>query len=193
MKYILWILGTSHASAFVVERCTPTNRGTFSPFAADADVACSSTRPATRHFELSTRLGSSLFSTPPKRVARRDLKKRNRRKRVGYSKFTEEDKALDSNVNIETRPLIRSKKIEAGEDYWIEEEELKKYSEREKAIKNRKAMEGEISIEKLKEEVVAPYKQNWIGFISVGIIVLAVIVKEFPELLNTPMIPIPDL
>lgn len=118
---------------------------------------------------------------------------RNRRKRVGYSKFTEEDKALDSNVNIETRPLIRSKKIEAGEDYWIEEEELKKYSEREKAIKNRKAMEGEISIEKLKEEVVAPYKQNWIGFISVGIIVLAVIVKEFPELLNTPMIPIPDL
>ena len=79
MKYILWILGTLHASAFVVERCTPNNRGTFSPFAADADadadVACSSTRPATRHFELSSRLDSSLFSTPPKRVARRDLKK----------------------------------------------------------------------------------------------------------------------
>lgn len=54
-------------------------------------------------------------------------------------------------------------------------------------------MEGEISQDKLKEEVVAPYKQNWIGLISVGMIVLAVIVKEFPELLNAPSIPIPDL
>lgn len=68
-----------------------------------------------------------------------------------------------------------------------------KYTEREQAIKNRKSMEGEISQDKLKEEVVAPYKQNWIGLISVGMIVLAVIVKEFPELLNAPSIPIPDL
>lgn len=94
---------------------------------------------------------------------------------------------------METRPLVRSKKIEAGEDYWMEEDELLKYTEREQAIKNRKSMEGEISQDKLKEEVVAPYKQNWIGLISVGMIVLAVIVKEFPELLNAPSIPIPDL
>ena len=96
-------------------------------------------------------------------------------------------------MNIETRPLVRSKSIEAGEDYWIDEEELKKFSEKEKAIKNRKAMEGEMSKEKLQQEVVAPYKQNWIGLFSVGIIILAVIVQEFPELLREPTIPLPDL
>ena len=54
-------------------------------------------------------------------------------------------------------------------------------------------MEGEISKEKLQQEVVAPYKQNWIGLLSASIVVLAAILKENPELLNTPMIPIPDL
>jgi len=54
-------------------------------------------------------------------------------------------------------------------------------------------MEGEISQEKLRKEVVAPYKENWIGLFSVGVIVLATIVTQFPELLNTPLIPIPDL
>jgi hypothetical protein len=96
-------------------------------------------------------------------------------------------------VQIETRPLVRSKSIEAGEDYWIDETEFLKYSQREEAKKNRKASEGEISREKLQKEVVAPYKQNWIGLLSVGVIVLAVIVKEFPDLLNSPIIPIPDL
>ncbi len=54
-------------------------------------------------------------------------------------------------------------------------------------------MEGEISKDKLRTEVVAPYKQNWIGYFSVFIIVIATIIKEFPELLNAPVIPIPDL
>jgi len=54
-------------------------------------------------------------------------------------------------------------------------------------------MEGEITQEKLRSEVVAPYKQNWIGYFSVMIVVLATIVTKFPELLNTPLIPIPDL
>ena len=89
--------------------------------------------------------------------------------------------------------MVRSKSIEAGEDYWIDEADLQKYTQREQAIKNRKAMEGEISKEKLQQEVVAPYKQNWIGLLSASIVVLAAILKENPELLNTPMIPIPDL
>jgi hypothetical protein len=89
--------------------------------------------------------------------------------------------------------MVRSKSVEAGEDYWIDESDLKKSLERERAIKNRKAMEGEISIEKLKTEVVAPYKQNWIGLFSVFIVVLATIVTQFPELLQSPIIPIPDL
>jgi hypothetical protein len=96
-------------------------------------------------------------------------------------------------MEVETRPLVRSRSVEAGEDYWIDEEEMKKSLERKQAIKNRKSMEGEISQQKLREEVVAPYKQNWIGYFSVFIVVLATIVTQFPELLNTPVIPIPDL
>ncbi len=91
------------------------------------------------------------------------------------------------------RPLVRAKKVEAGEDYWIDEAELQKSLARKIALKNRKASQGEISKEKLKTEVVAPYKQNWIGLFSVGIIVLATIVTNFPELLNSPVIQIPDL
>lgn len=94
---------------------------------------------------------------------------------------------------MEIRPLVRSKLIEAGEDYWIDEAELQKSIAREKAIRNRKAMEGEITKEKLVSEVVAPYKQNWIGIISVFVIAISFIVSQFPELLDTPIISIPDL
>jgi len=54
-------------------------------------------------------------------------------------------------------------------------------------------MEGEIPKEKLRTEVAAPYKQNWIGAISVFIIFLATIIQQFPDLLLSPIIPIPDL
>ena len=54
-------------------------------------------------------------------------------------------------------------------------------------------MEGSMSKEKLREEIVAPYKQNWIGIVSVCIVVLSAITTNFPELLQTPLIPIPDL
>ena len=53
--------------------------------------------------------------------------------------------------------------------------------------------EQQISREKLKEEMVAPYKQNWIGLLSVGMVALSAIATKFPELLNVPIIPIPDL
>jgi hypothetical protein len=54
-------------------------------------------------------------------------------------------------------------------------------------------MEGEISKEKLRKEVVAPYKQNWIGIFSLIIVLLSTIVTSFPELMQIPVIPIPDL
>ena len=54
-------------------------------------------------------------------------------------------------------------------------------------------MEGEISKDKLRKEVVAPYEQNWIGLFSVFIIILSTIVTKFPEVLQIPVIPIPDL
>jgi hypothetical protein len=54
-------------------------------------------------------------------------------------------------------------------------------------------MEGSISKDKLREEMVAPYKQNWIGLFSVLIVVLSTIVTKFPEVMQIPVIPIPDL
>jgi len=96
-------------------------------------------------------------------------------------------------INSEKRPLLRSQAIEAGTDYWMDERDLQMSLKQEEAIRNRKALEGEIPKEKLKVEVVAPYKQNWIGYMSVGIVILATIISQFPELLQTPIIPIPDL
>lgn len=133
-----------------------------------------------------------------RRVARRDLKKRpNRRKtRKGQISFQQEQQQKDEFdfwKTSEKRPLIRSERIESGEDYWIDEKDLIKAFEQEKAVRNRKAMEGEMPKEKLRADVVAPYKQNWIGYFSVFIIIIATIIDQFPELLQTPVIPIPDL
>jgi len=47
--------------------------------------------------------------------------------------------------------------------------------------------------EKLQQEIVAPYKQNWIGFMSVAVIILATIISQNPEIFESPLIPIPDL
>ena len=75
---------------------------------------------------------------------------------------------------------------ELGEDYWIDEEELRRQREREAQIRARDP--GQIPEEKLWIEVLSPYKQNWIGLISVSIIALAFIFKNFPEVTDPPMI-----
>lgn len=93
----------------------------------------------------------------------------------------------------ESRPLVKSVSREAGEDYWIDEQDLAKFEQQQQAIQNRKAMEGQVPKEKLWTEVKAPYKQNWIGYFSVGIAILSAIIIKFPELLDQPTIPIPDL
>ena len=54
-------------------------------------------------------------------------------------------------------------------------------------------MEGSISKDRLRDEVVAPYKQNWIGLFSMVIVILSTIVIKFPEVIETPIIKIPDL
>eukprot|EP00978_Attheya_sp_CCMP212_P014392 scaffold36555_cov51-Attheya_sp.AAC.9 len=133
-------------------------------------------------------------------MPRRNLKKRPGRRNKGDRGTTEDNtnnrkqtETMDPNVLWETRPLIKSEAVEAGEDYWIDEFDLQKSLERQHAIQNRKAMEGEIPQKKLQDEIVAPYKQNWIGFLSVVIVILATIIKTSPELLNSPSIPFPDL
>ena len=70
---------------------------------------------------------------------------------------------------------------------------MEREQQRQQAISNRKAMEGEMSKEKLMTEVVAPYKQNWIGIMSVVVVALAAIVTKFPEVLENPTISFPDL
>jgi hypothetical protein len=99
----------------------------------------------------------------------------------------------DPDAVYEVKPLIAYKRKEAGEDFWIDPKELEKEKLRQQAIANRKAMEGEISKEKLMTEVVAPYKQNWIGVMSVVVVILAAIVTNFPEVLENPTINFPDL
>lgn len=54
-------------------------------------------------------------------------------------------------------------------------------------------MEGEIPKEKLWSEVKAPYKQNWIGYFSIMIMIISAIIIKFPELLDQPIVQIPDL
>ena len=84
-------------------------------------------------------------------------------------------------------------KKETGEDYWIDEKDYESEQLRQHAIKNRTVLEGEISKEKLWSEVKAPYKQNWIGYFSMMILMISAIVIKFPELLDTPLLQIPDL
>lgn len=117
-------------------------------------------------------------------------------------------------ANDDIRPIVASKQKEAGEDYWYDDKELNAFQLRIQALKNRKvffwslcdswferdhsqcwfqALEGEIPKEKLMDETLAPYKQNWIGYFSVMIVIIATIVTKFPELLDAPSIPIPDI
>ncbi|KAL7524756.1 hypothetical protein ACHAWF_001074 [Thalassiosira exigua] len=95
--------------------------------------------------------------------------------------------------DVEIRPARRRDAVEAGLDYWIDESDLEQERRRKVMARNRKPTEGSISEQKLREEVVAPYKQNWIGILSAFIVVLSAIGTSFPELLQIPVIPIPDL
>jgi hypothetical protein len=88
---------------------------------------------------------------------------------------------------------VKSISKEYGEDYWIDEQDLEAEKLRLEGIQNRKAMEGQVPKEKLWSEVKAPYKQNWIGYFSVGIAILSMLIIKFPELLDQPSIPYPDL
>ena len=135
-------------------------------------------------------LASTSLNSTPQRKPRRSLQKRRKRnKEVSTTgpQQVEDDFPWDT---AESRPLIKSEAQELGEDYWIAEEDLKKVQDRSKPPDR---LEGQVSDEKLWDEVLSPYRQNWIGVFSVLVVVLAVIVSQFPELIQSPLIPIPDL
>lgn len=48
-------------------------------------------------------------------------------------------------------------------------------------------------VEKLKNEIVQPYQQNWIGIVVVAIAILAVAFKFTGGFESIPIIPVPDL
>lgn len=156
-----------------------------------ACVASSTAFQVTPSAVYATASSTALFDSPPARQPRRNLQKRRRRNRegpAGQKTPKEEEFPWDT---AESRPMVTAQAIESGEDYWIDQKELKAQQERKEALK--RSQPGQITKEKLWVEVLSPYKQNWIGIISVVIIILATIVTKFPELLNTPVITIPDL
>lgn len=149
-----------------------------------------------------------MSSPPPPRQPRRMLKKR-RRKNGGdnngpTSPYTTSAPTTTTTTNTELRPLVKSLSRESGTDYWIdpvdmererqkEEERLQKVLARQRRQRGRGGKTTAISKEKLWTEVKAPYQQNWIGYFSVFIAVLSMLVIKFPELLEQPSIPYPDL
>lgn len=140
---------------------------------------------------------TALYSTPPSsntRQPRRNLVKRQRRKsREGNSRHSGGSAAGDAFPweTAESRSIVSTVSKEMGEDYWIDQEELQAVQKRREALQKREP--GQIPNEKLWIEILSPYKQNWIGMISVVMVVLATIVTKFPELVEAPTITIPDL
>jgi hypothetical protein len=140
---------------------------------------------------------TALYSTPPSsssssRQPRRNLVKRQRRKREGKSRHS--GGATGDAFPWETaesRSIVSTVSKEMGEDYWIDQEELNAAEKRRQALQKREP--GQIPNEKLWIEILSPYKQNWIGIISVIVVVLTTIVTKFPELVEAPTITIPDL
>jgi hypothetical protein len=139
-----------------------------------------------------TQLFSS--SNPPQRKPRRSLEKRPRKRdRQSPSGSGNINRIVDDASDdhfwetAERRSLISWAAREAGEDYWYDLDEYNKVQEREAALRAREP--GQISNQKLWIEVLSPYRQNWIGLISVTIIALAFIFKNFPEVIDPPVIP----
>lgn len=100
----------------------------------------------------------------------------------------------------EYRPLVASVRRDAGEDYWIDPKDLEREQKRKEELEEQRRafLEGKgeqaMPEEKLMTEVKAPYRQNWIGYFSLMVALLSIIVSQFPELLEpTTTIRFPDL
>ena len=148
--------------------------------------------PSIRHNRARSIALSGLYAQPPpgQRQPRRKLQKRQRRREKQQGGNFDDSDDDEQWETADLRPLVLSRSKELGEDYWIDEKDLQRERQR---MASRPPDPGQIPEKKLWKEVLSPYRQNWIGLISVGFVVLATIVTKFPELLSTPSITIPDL
>jgi hypothetical protein len=97
-----------------------------------------------------------------------------------------QDEAILNAYNGETLETKR----EQGEDYWVDPEQVQNDIRKKEAVAERrkafKAREVGFKEERLKKEITAPYKNNLIGLIVVGVGVAAVVFAMFPGLLELP-------
>ena len=79
-------------------------------------------------------------------------------------------------------------KREQGEDYWVDPDLVQvEQSAKQRALKVREEFvkgKDNFQEERLRQEIVAPYKKNVIGVVTVSVGVVAVIVSMFPNLLE---------
>lgn len=121
---------------------------------------------------------------PAKRVPRR------RRRGAGAA---EEEPAIEWD-KAESVPLVGG---DGGADGWVDlsegkARERRRVEEAERIARSRDKVDDRV-IEKLKDEIVRPYNQNWLGIVVVAVAVLAVAFKVSGGFETIPIIPVPDL
>lgn len=92
-------------------------------------------------------------------------------------------------------PIVRPDvSPESGEDYWIDAVRLGDPGLGDGVPKRRKKVKIDPRLkERLKREVVSPYRDNWILWFGIVVGVLVVLVSVFGGLDTVPIIPVPDL
>jgi len=93
----------------------------------------------------------------------------------------------DQSDRYEVVPLVRKLNRESGDDYYIDPKYL--------VVEPKKVKPpapDQIKEEKLKSEIVSPYKNNWILVIAGAILAIVSFATIFPDALNTPTINFPQ-
>lgn len=78
-----------------------------------------------------------------------------------------------------TMPKTNSINREDGTDYWMDEKDVKK--EQAKKVKRKAPAPDQFPKERIRDEIVSPYKNNWILFIAITIFSIAFFTYLFPE------------
>lgn len=154
----------------------------FAVFAASAPgfsrarTTCSAARPPNDPSSLRTE-SERRRNSPPKPL-------RRRRRRRG-------DDDLDWDA-MESVPIVRpDAPPESGEDYWVDADELLEPSAAPKPAPAKPL--DEAVKQRLRQEVVSPYENNWILWVVAVVAVLVLLVKVFGGLDTLPIISVPDL